>query len=318
MKKAFTLIELIVVVGIIVILIGTLLATLAGGTESARSAKCLTNMKNLATACNSYAMASGSYPLAGSLEYRTRTMGQSDESGLRLTFSENKGWLSWDSRNAYPPGGGSSHASSGGWFTSAYSKDADARLHALTNGAIWRSVSENADLFVCPAHRKAMRSQNPLWSYVMNELFGYDSTMGSQGVLFWSFQKLGDIRLHSDRNKPLLLPDRVLMFSELQFLGNDMVQVNTDASPGFRNDCTLQYSKNNEIIGFNHPNGKRGLFAHVAFADGHVEKINIPASPKEDGWAIKLGQNDLKDLTKWLCEGKDVTFNGKRYEVKEN
>ena len=320
MKKAFTLIELIVVVGIIVILIGTLLASLAGGTESARTAKCLTNMKNLATACNSCAMVSGSYPLAGSIEVRKRAMAmdKSNEGGMRLTFSECKGWLSWDSRNAYPAGGGSSHTSSGGWFTSAYSKDADARLHALTNGAIWRYVSESSDVFVCPSHRNAMRSQNPLWSYVMNEIFGYDSSMGSQGLLFWQPQALGDIRLHSDSNKPLLLPDRVLMFSELQFLGNDMVQVNTDESPGFRNDCTLQYSKNNEIIGFNHPNGKHGIFAHVAFADGHVEKLHIPALPSGGGWAIQIGQNDLKDLTKWLCEGKDVTFNGKRYEVKEN
>ena len=86
----------------------------------------------------------------------------------------------------------------------------------------------------------------------------------------------------------------------------------------FDNDGTLQYSKNDEIIGFNHPNGKRGLSAHVAFADGHVEKLSIPAAPSGSGWTVKLGLNDLKDLTKWLCEGKDVTFNGKRYEVMEN
>ena len=57
MKKAFTLIELLVVIGILAILIGVLISTIANGTEVARAARCLTNMKNLANACNSYAMA---------------------------------------------------------------------------------------------------------------------------------------------------------------------------------------------------------------------------------------------------------------------
>ena len=73
MKKAFTLIELIVVVGILVVLVGTLVAALSGGTDAARAARCLTNLKNLATACNSYAMAHQVYPLAGSVE--TRSLG---------------------------------------------------------------------------------------------------------------------------------------------------------------------------------------------------------------------------------------------------
>ena len=307
MKKAFTLIELIVVVGIIAILIGTLLATLAGGTESARTAKCLTNMKNLATACNTYAMSVGTYPLAGSVESRSMDMKKSTGDDVALTFKEGRGWLSWDSRNAYSSES-SSHAASGGGFTSAYSNDIDARLHALTNGAIWQYVSENADVFVCPLHRKLMRMLNPQWSYVMNQKFGYDDSKGAKTMLRNAGVEYG--KLHRS--------DRTLMFAELQFMPNSEVQINTDSEPGFDNDCTLQYSKNDEIIGFNHPNGKRGLSAHVAFADGHVEKLSIPAAPSGSGWTVKLGLNDLKDLTKWLCEGKDVTFNGKRYEVMEN
>ena len=41
MKKAFTLVELIVVVGIICILAAILIASFGGGTESARNALCL-------------------------------------------------------------------------------------------------------------------------------------------------------------------------------------------------------------------------------------------------------------------------------------
>ncbi|MBR6734543.1 MAG: prepilin-type N-terminal cleavage/methylation domain-containing protein [Kiritimatiellae bacterium] len=302
MKKAFTLIELLIVVGIIAVLMGTLVAALSGGTDAARAARCLTNLKNLASACNSYAMACTHYPLAGSAEIKEPDLDSIDSSGVQFIFTEYRGWLSWDSRGAYE-GKTTSHVASGGWFTSAYNQTFDVRQHALTNGALWRYVSENADVFVCPAHKKSMRKQNPLWSYVMNERFGYDTSLGEQAIPY-------DPRIRYDG---LPRADRVLMFAELQFLDNDKVEVSTDSGSGIRNDCTLQYN-HNEVIGFNHPNGKRGLFAHVVFADGHAEKLMIPASPSGAGWAVAPSRGDLEDLTEWLCQGKDVSLNGSRYE----
>ena len=192
---------------------------------------------------------------------------------------------------------------SGGWFTSAYNQQFEVRQHALTNGALWRYVSENSEVFVCPAHRRAMRKQNPLWSYVMNERFGYDSSQGSQAKLYNPHVGYGR----------LPRADRVLMFAELQFLENDKVSVNTDQGPGLVNDCTLQYN-HNEVIGFNHPNGKHGLFAHIVFADGHIEKLVIPASPAGAAWSVVPGRSELEDLTEWLCKGEDVMFNGANYE----
>ena len=44
MKKAFTIIELLVVIGIIGVLAGVLMTSFSGGTESARAAKCLTTV----------------------------------------------------------------------------------------------------------------------------------------------------------------------------------------------------------------------------------------------------------------------------------
>lgn len=306
MKKAFTLIELIVVVGILAVLIGTLVAALSGGTDAARAARCLTNLKNLATACNSYAMANAHYPLAGSAEIKKPDLDSLDSSGVQFIFTEYRGWISWDSRGAYGDKT-TSHVASGGWFTSAYNQEFDARQHALTNGALWRYVSENSEVFVCPAHRKSMRKLNPLWSYVMNERFGYDSSQGSQALLY-------DPRIRYDS---LPRADRVLMFAELQFAPNDKVDIDVDPGAGIKNDCTLQYN-HNEVIGFNHPNGKRGLFAHVVFADGHTEKLMIPASPAGAGWSVGPGRGELEDLTEWLCKGKDVSFNGSKYENLEN
>ena len=45
---------------------------------------------------------------------------------------------------------------------------------------------------------------------------------------------------------------------------------------------------------------------NMTFADGHVEKLRQPRTG--------LNEGDLHELTKWLCEGKDVSFNGKKYE----
>ena len=298
MKKAFSLIELLVVIGILAILMGVLVSTMSGGSDSARAARCLANMKSLATACNTRAMAHNWYPLAGSIEQRR--LDTSTTSSAQFKYYETPGWISWDSRGSYQ-GKTTSHVASGSWFISAYNEEEETRQYALTNGTLWKYLSGNTEVYVCPSHRKILKHKNPLWSYVMNQKFGYDYSYGSKaigaGIEYGSLARA----------------DRTLLFAELQFLPNDKLEVDTDASAGIKNDCTLQYSKQ-EVIGCNHPNGKRGLCAHVVFADGHVEKLSVPATRNGENWSIKLGRGDLEDLTKWLCQGKDVSFNGSRYE----
>ncbi len=46
------------------------------------------------------------------------------------------------------------------------------------------------------------------------------------------------------------------------------------------------------------------LCAHVAFADGHCEQLLAP----------KDGSGNLRELTSWLCEGVDFSFDGKNYK----
>ena len=298
---------------------GILLGTVTSGTESARAAKCLSNMRSLAQAAISVAnrnAAYPNYPAAGS--YATIELNTSGKPICR----EYVGWISWLSTSD-PYGTHTSSNQKPESFVnvnvaSAFEEDDEKALFAVTNGTLWKAMGGNLDSYRCPSHAilATRRNAKLRWSYVMNAYFGYDNTQGSDVCA-------------PGRCGPadLVRKDRILLFAELPFAisgahdSANQVDENAAYSSAENNamtDCTLQYkatyngkSYNTdwggaaEAIAFNHKSGKR-YCAHVVFADGHAEKLLLP----KDGGAL-----NSVTLTALLCEGVDVAFDGSSYSL---
>lgn len=285
-RKAFTLIELLVVIGIIAVLVVVLTGLFAGSTEQARAVKCMANMRNLATIANDIGIKNvyaGSWDKGQSFDRKT---------GKSLGFNVLPGWLGWDDRDASEVK--SSILASQSRLVSAYTKDPDLRRWCYKHGSFSGHVKGNYDIYRCPTHLVKMKKENPAWSYVMNANLG------------WADILTGKAPPPSSGTN-----DRRLLFAELPFLGTEGETPDTSESPGFKNDCTLQFSgcgTEAEYIGFNHRSSKRMMCAHVAFCDGHVEKLIWPTGKG-------LSKAEVVQLTRWLCLGRSISFDGKKYEV---
>ena len=329
MKRAFTLVELLIVIGIIGILAGVLLATFGSATESARAARCLVNMRSLAAAATAFSMEEGRwyyytqtregqlgyYPSAGSVS-----------GGKTGSYQEYVGWISWLSEGEFKQGGitepkfGNTVKNCPYFGTGDIKKD----RWALEHGALWHAIGQTKDPYVCPTHAHKCSTKGrrmPLFSYVMNMSFGCDFTDGADYVHTNPDEIPQNINV--PKNGSLARPDRMLMFAEIddEIVNKDKGAGGDSCTP--ERDCVLQYNISvsgkkrgekwkgkTESMGFPHFGSGKKHFGHVAFADGHVEKFMKPKGTS--------GSLSKEELTAALCEGLDVIQNGSEYRDLEN
>ncbi len=149
-RRAFTLIEMLVVVAIIMVL-GTLLYPALGrARESGRVVRCSSNLRQLQVASISKASDNGWLPECVSYWH-------SNSDG---TKSHWRGWVAW-----YNIFGASDSIGSGGnyaWYgANGYS--------SVTNGSLWNYV-KSADVYYCPTFAMSKNSgrSDTKWSYAMN------------------------------------------------------------------------------------------------------------------------------------------------------
>ena len=305
MKKAFTLIEMLVVVGIIAVLASIVLVNIRGATEAANATKCMSNMRNLCNAMNAVAMDWDHYPLAGHI---TAT-----STGLEEKTTE--GWISRDRAVTMVPCYGTgnddddiyalTNGCAGGW------KDGKGK----SDGVFWQAVAQNASIFSCPTFAKdllAKRKRKPIFSYALNAaIFRSDQPAGYQGLSGPGMVKYNNKGDMTDKG------DKRVMFAELpisQSCSYDPLAKPDTCNAALQINMTFGgevygnplWKGRSEAIGFVHQDKRKKYYGHVAFIDGHIEKFMQPpasSSLKEDA------------LTARICIGDDVAFdeNGYRF-----
>ena len=303
-RRGFTLIEMLVVIGIIGILLVALLPMVTGSRDSALTAKCKNNMHSLAQGVISMAQTQndGHFPAAGlyrSLNWKDRK---------RKTYYPHRPWIS-NNGNIYDL----NHNTPAVYLGEVvhFSDAEDAVRVAHTNGAIWKAVNETFEVYRCPVHaqeyEKVNKGRLPGWSFMMNQEFGYNE--GGRAINFYGAGINGKIRVSRESNgkrsskDQWLGHDKVLLFAEIQGIEVNDSKHGVSLKPvasDIEKDAVLEYTK--ESMGFNHKIGKQRWGGNVAFADGHVDTIMMPTE-----------SSYIRDLTRYLCQGFDVPRDGSRY-----
>jgi prepilin-type N-terminal cleavage/methylation domain-containing protein/prepilin-type processing-associated H-X9-DG protein len=161
--KAFTLIEMLVVIGVIAALAMFLLPAFNRAREQARNVRCVANLKNLHTAAMNRAADDARLPAAGSYWY------QGSDGG----WYHCRGWAAWNNWPQFPNDGPFSTKPGDG----TYSYRGASGTACITNGSLYGYV-KSKDVYLCPTHLMNTRYKDAVRSYAMNASISQANVLG--------------------------------------------------------------------------------------------------------------------------------------------
>jgi prepilin-type N-terminal cleavage/methylation domain-containing protein/prepilin-type processing-associated H-X9-DG protein len=173
---AFTLIELLAVIAIIAILVAMMLPALAKNSQTTQAFRCMNNMRQLGLAWTMYAT------------------DNNDNCAPNQDGSAVQGWqaltANWTRPVPYfPPGGGPGLSWVGGWEDFMPNVTDNTNIYNLTFGALGTYISQNTDIYHCPADNYACSEGTAMMlrvrSYSMNGFVGDRQNCRATGVNDW-------------------------------------------------------------------------------------------------------------------------------------
>jgi prepilin-type N-terminal cleavage/methylation domain-containing protein/prepilin-type processing-associated H-X9-DG protein len=162
-RAAFTLVELLVVIGIIAVLVGLLMPSLTKAREQAKKAQCLSNLKQIGAAVNMYAVENRGQVPVRLFNYVTPLKNGLDATS---TFGPGAGFVA-------PPGGPS----------------ANGPALLVKNGLQGNGTAylETNDIFFCPSDPIRAPYRHPVNGWGPTSALAITTGFGSQSYWQWYF-----------------------------------------------------------------------------------------------------------------------------------
>jgi prepilin-type N-terminal cleavage/methylation domain-containing protein/prepilin-type processing-associated H-X9-DG protein len=280
-RSAFTLVELLVVIGIIALLIAILLPTLSRAREQARSVRCMSNLRSIGQAMMNYSSDNHGYIVPA---YNLPWVPGSSSNFTGGPSQPLDGWACILDRDEYMRSGTQSPA------TAFYCPDAN-DLNGTSLGATANNVgfsqgwtdwplyfTQAGSSDTSPKQSTTIPSENMNHiirvAYWINAYHPTGQTLSAAQIaqkdLYYTTvagfgPDLGDaIRLH--KTSEIRYSTQLIVSADGVFMGRQSVD---------------GLNMTNSVIGYRHPgkNGHAYSAANAAFADGHVEKIDAADFP---------------------------------------